>query len=262
MGGAAARLPALVLAAVVAASCAAKAPVRPSGTAAPAPDAVSHFDALTTHCAGLRTMTAELSLSGHAGDQRVGGRVIAGLERGGSVRLEGVAPFGAPLFILAARSERATLLLPRDHRVLDDAPVAQVVERLTGLALSADDLLQALGGCVGAGAAANGRQWPGGWKAVEVSGQRTVLMRQQAGAWQLTAVDAGGWQADYRLVRNGVPREVRLRSADGRVDFSAAVQQLEMNTSIDAAAFEISIPPDAEPMSLDELKSVAPLRTP
>src|SRR5262245_57541241 len=71
MGGAAARLPALVLAAVVAVSCAAKAPVRPSGTAAPAPAAVGHFDALTTHCTGLRTLTAELSLSGHAGDQRV-----------------------------------------------------------------------------------------------------------------------------------------------------------------------------------------------
>jgi hypothetical protein len=87
-------------------------------------------------------------------------------------------------------------------------------------------------------------------------------MRQQSGAWQLAAVDAGGWQADYRSVQSGVPREVRLRSADGQVDFTAAVQQLEMNTSIEPAAFEITIPPDAEPMSLDELKSVAPLRTP
>ena len=262
MAGGAGNLLLLVSASLFAASCAARTPARPSGAETPAPDAIVHFDALTSHCAGLRTMTAELSLSGHAGDQRLRGRVIAGLERGGSVRLEGVAPFGAPIFILAAKGERATLLLPRDRRVLDDAPVTQVVERLTGLALSADDLLQALAGCVGAGAAANGRQWPGGWDGVDAPGDRTVLLRQQGGAWQLAAVDAPGWRADYRAIQNGVPREVRLRSDDGQVDFTAAVQQLEMNTAIDAAAFDLAVPADATPMTLDELRSVAPLRTP
>lgn len=262
MPGAAGRLGAVAAALAVATACAAKLPPRPAGTATASSDAVSHFTALTAHCAGLRTMTVELGLSGRAGDQRLRGRIIAGLERGGSARLEGVAPFGAPLFILAARDERATLLLPRDHRVLDDTPVARVVERLTGLALGADDLLQALAGCVGAGAATNGRLWPGGWEAVEAPGGRTVLLRQQSGAWQLAGVDAPGWRADYRLVQNGVPREVRLRSGDGAVDFTAAVQQLEMNTAIDAAAFEVAIPSDAAPMTLDELRSVAPLRTP
>ena len=99
MAGAAGNLLLLVLASVFAASCAARTPARPSGAETPSPDAVRHFDALTTHCAGLRTMTAELALSGHAGDQRLRGRVIAGLERGGSVRLEGVAPFGTPIFM-------------------------------------------------------------------------------------------------------------------------------------------------------------------
>lgn len=42
----------------------------------------------------------------------------------------------------------------------------------------------------------------------------------------------------------------------------ARVQQLEVNTAIDAAAFEVAIPPDTEPMTLEELRSVAPLRTP
>jgi hypothetical protein len=262
MAGVAGRLAVLAVVGVVFASCATKVPPRPSGSAASAPEAVGHFEALTTHCAGLRTMTAELSLSGRAGDQRLRGRVLAGLERGGSLRLEGVAPFGAPLFILAARQERATLLLPRERRVLDDAPVAQVVERLTGLALSADDLLQVLAGCAGGGAATNGRTWPGGWEAVEAPGDRSLLMRRQNDGWQLVGVDAPGWHADYRAVQSGVPREVRLRSDDARVDFTATVQQLELNTSIDAAAFEVPIPADAEPMSLDELRSVAPLRTP
>ena len=31
-------------------------------------------------------------------------------------------------------------------------------------------------------------------------------------------MDGAGWRADYRVVENGFPREVRLRSEDGRVD--------------------------------------------
>ena len=46
------------------------------------------------------------------------GRAIAGFDLPGSLRLEGVAPFGPPAFILAGRDEAATLLLPRENRVL------------------------------------------------------------------------------------------------------------------------------------------------
>jgi hypothetical protein len=263
MAGAAGRLRlALVAVSVFGAACAARLPPRPAGTATPSADAAAHFAAATRHCEGLRTITAELGLSGRAGEERLRGRVITGLARGGSARLEGVAPFGAPVFILAARGERATLLLPRERRVLDDTPVAEVIGRLTGLSLGADDLLDALAGCPGAGEVANGREWPGGWAAVDAAEGRTVFLRQQSGAWQVMAIDGGGWRADYRLVQNGLPREVRLRADDGRVDLTASLQQLEVNTTIDAAAFEVAIPPGTEPMTLDELRSVAPLRTP
>ena len=78
----------------------------------------------------------------------------------------------------------------------------------------------------------------------------------------MAGVDGGGWRADYSEMLNGFPRQVRLRSADGKVDLVARVQQLEVNTSIDDAAFDVAIPPGTEPMTLDELRSVAPLRTP
>jgi hypothetical protein len=262
MAGAAGRLLIAIAAVCASSTCATRLPPRPTGPSSPSPEATAHFADATKHCAGLRTLTAELGLSGRAGDERVRGRVITGLAQGGSARLEGVAPFGAPVFILAARGERATLLLPRDRRVLDDTPVSQVIERLTGLPLGADDLLRALAGCAGSESGANGREWSSAWEAVDTADGRTVFLRQQAGAWQIAAVDGRGWRADYRAIENGFPREVRLRSEDGRVDLAASVQQLEVNTAIDAAAFDIEIPPGTEPMTLDELRSVAPLRTP
>jgi len=42
-------------------------------------------------------------MSGRAGRQKVRGRVVAGFARPASMRLEGVAPFGPPAFILVAR---------------------------------------------------------------------------------------------------------------------------------------------------------------
>ena len=45
-------------------------------------------------------------------------------------------------------TRRATLVLPREHRVLKDTGVAEVLERLTGLALGADDLRLILSGCL------------------------------------------------------------------------------------------------------------------
>jgi len=250
-------------AAIATGACAARLPPRPSGQALPASDAVELFQRATSHCQGLRTLTLELALSGHAGDQRLRGRIIAGLERGGRARLEGLAPFGAPLFILAARDERATLLLPRDRRVLNGAAVADVIERLTGLPLGADDLRDALAGCLGAGGEVDeGRQWPGGWRAVSAAGGRTAYLREEAGRWQLVAADGGRWRADYRTIVNGLPREVRLRTEDGAVDLVARVEQLEANTDIPPEAFDVTIPPDTSPMTLDDLRSVAPLRTP
>lgn len=257
-----ARLLLVALLAVASAQCAARLPARPSGTPTDAPDAADLFAKATSHCAGLKTLTAELGLSGHAGDERLRGRIIAGLQAGGSARLEGVAPFGPPVFILVSQSENATLLLPRDQRVLKSTSVSAVLERLTGLALGADDLRRALTGCLGAGAeVSEGRQWPGGWRSVRAGADQTVFLRERGGAWGVTAVDAGSWRADYADVLNAYPRTVRLRSSDDRVDLTARVQQLEVNTAIEPAAFQVSIPPDAEPMTLDELRNVAPLRT-
>ncbi|MGE3277990.1 MAG: hypothetical protein AB7O67_23000 [Vicinamibacterales bacterium] len=258
MSPARAWLAVLTAAALLAGACAARVPPRPSGASVPDPAAGEAFLQATQACRGLRTVTAELGLSGRVGETRVRGRLIAGLEAPQAVRLEAVAPFGPPVFILAARGPTGTLLLPRDHRVLDPADVAAVLERLTGLALGAADLRLLLTGCLAdTPAPTGGRRWDGGWRAVEVGDERTAYLRARDGAWELAAADVGPWTIDYAQVLNGFPRDVRVRAPG--VDVSAAVSQLQVNVPIPAEAFEVAVPEGTRPMTLDELKSVAPL---
>ena len=142
------------------------------------------------------------------------GRILTGLESGGAVRLEAVAPFGAPFFVLAGRAERATLVLPREHRVLKDTAVADVLERLTGLTLGADDLRLIVSGClVDRAEPSGGRQWSGGWRAVTIGPDRVAYLRVVNGQPVLTAADYGPWHVDYSAHASGFPRVVRVRRA-------------------------------------------------
>lgn len=252
----------LVVVTLIATACAARAPVRPTGAGTPDPTASDAFVAATKQCPGLKTMTAELRLSGRAGTETIRGTLHAGLAAPASMRVEALAPFGQPVFVLAGRDDRATLLFPRDDRVLADAAVAAVLERLTGLALGARDLRLILTGCVsGTPAADGGTAFPGGWQSVRLSESIVAYLKVQNGERLLVAVDYGNWRVDYAEQRNGFPRRVRIRSATGAVvDVSAALTELEVNTEIDDRAFEVVIPPGAIAMSLEQLGSVTQLR--
>ncbi len=248
-------------------ACAAKLPPRPVGTATPDPSAVDAFRAATASCNGFRSIEGELGLSGRAGGERVRGRVIAGLEPGGAVRLEAVAPFGAPFFILAGRDERATLVLPRERRVLQDTGVRDVLERITGLALGADDLRLVISGClVEQASPSDGRQWGADWKAVTLAPERVAYLRILNGQPVLMAADYGTWRVDYSGHLSGFPRVVRIRSSavDSRpgeagIDITARIEQLNVNTTINPRAWSVDVPSNADPMTLDELRSIAPL---
>ena len=90
-------LASLVLLAVAASACAAKAPTRPGGTPVEAPEAPQAFAAATAHCAGLRTVTATIRLAGRVGTQRVRARLLAGFAPPASLRLQLVRSLWAPL---------------------------------------------------------------------------------------------------------------------------------------------------------------------
>jgi outer membrane biogenesis lipoprotein LolB len=258
------RLLAAVIGALLLSGCAAKSPPRPVGAPTPDPTAAEAFAAAAASCDAPFRFAAEgeLSLSGRAGGERVRGRVLFGLQEGGAIRLEAPAPFGSPFFILAGRDERATLLLPREHRVLKDTAVADVLERITGLSLGADDLRLIISGClVEKAVPSNGRQWGSEWKAVTIGPDRVAYLRMQNGKAVLTAADYGPWHVDYAAQgANGVARSVRVRRAsDNAIDITARLDQFTTGGPINSRAWVVDVPADAAPMTLDELRSIAPL---
>jgi hypothetical protein len=232
----------------------------PTDPGTPLPDAAALHATVASVCLGVRTYAAELSLSGRARSERIRGRVHAGFERPDSVRLEAVV-FGSPVFILASRDGRATLLLQRERRVVQDAAPADLLDALTGVALAPPDLLAVLTGCVTkAPSATSGRLHDGGWASITLEGDARLFLRRRGDRWELRAAQREGWRFEYDEWMGGLPRRVRLQSEEQAVDLSAGVGQLEVNVGIDPAAFVLTVPPGVVPLSIEELRAAAPLR--
>jgi len=236
----------------------------PTGPTRPMPDSVRAFEEATAGCRGVRTITAELSLSGRAGSQKLRGRIIAGLERPGSMRLEGVAPFGQPVFIMVARAGRATLLLPRDGRLLADASPAAVFEALAGIPLDADDLLAILSGCLSADPRPlRGRIYGGGWSAVDLAGGVTAYLQQEGDRWRVRAGTREQLTIEYADFVGDRARRVRLRmdgnASVAKSDLTLGLSQVDTNVAIDPKAFSVLVPEGAVPLTVEELRRLGPL---
>ena len=239
----------------------------PTGPGIPRSDFAALFEEATTGCRSVRTITAELSLSGRAGAQRLRGRVQAGLTAPAAVRLEAPAPFGAPLFILAAPNERGTLLLPRDRRVVRDALVRDVLAALAGVELGAADLRALVSGCVIPDPRAQAaREYPGDWIAVDLQDAAVAWLHKQNGRWRLAAGEHAGLRVEYA---NGttagadVPRQLRVSASAASdtadVDLRISLTQVEINVPLGPEAFTLTVPPGTSPMTLDELRASGPL---
>lgn len=255
--------PVLVVFTVVLSACAPRALRLPEGPGTPFDGYAQAFATATDACRGARTLTAELGVSGEVGGNRVRGRVLAGFERPNRIRLEGVAPFGPPAFILAANDASATLLLPRGSRVLSDVPPEQILEALIGITLRPADLQAALDGCVVPDPKpVAGHAYAGGWVRVELEGGSSAYLKQQDGNWVVRAGRLPLWAIEYTRGTGRLPTEVRLRSAANGGPGShlrLTVGQVEINVAVDPAAFTVRVPKDATPITLHELRQIGPL---
>ena len=260
------RLRAAAIVLLMAAACAPpRSPALPSGAGTPFPVFQAAYDEAVKECRTARTLVAELGLSGRAGNQRLQGRIVAGFAEPSDIRLEGVV-LGRTIFILVSRTEDATLLLPRDDRIVADAAPAAIVEALAGVALTPAELRAAVAGCgLGAGTPANGRMFSEEWTAVEVGAELTYL-RRVAGRWRVGGATRGPIRIVYADFAGGRPNTIHIRSdspsggeARPVADITLRVSGLEINTTIDPRAFEIKVPPSALPLSLEELRRAGPL---
>ena len=248
---------------ILSSACAARRVALPRDAGSPLPEFRDIYASVTSACSGVRTLTAELALSGRAGGRGVRGRAIVGFARPDSMRLEGVAPFGPPAFILTAEGGTGTLLLPRDNRVLAAARPEEILGALAGVALTPADVRAILTGCVTpVPGTTGGRLHENGWASVQAAGGATLYLERAGAAWQVRAARRPGWDIEYSGWRGSFPAAVRLRSLTEAldVDLTVSVSQLETNVALDAAAFEVGVPADALPLTIEELRRAGPLR--
>jgi len=254
----------IAAAALVSASCAAPLTKLPSGPGAPAPDAREAIEEATSACRRVSTLTLEIAVRGSIGGRRARIRLSAGLARPASMRLEAVAPFGQPIFILVANEDAATLLLLRDQRVLEHGRPDAVLEAIAGVPLDASALRAVVTGCAVAPDPARARALGETWRVAPDGADEVYLRREGTAApWRLVATvhraSGAGWRAEYRDFETGLPRSIRLVSAlAGRFDVQLTLSQLDVNTPLDANAFTVRIPRTAQPISLEELRQSGP----
>jgi hypothetical protein len=248
------------------ASCAPRLVTLPSGAGSAYPDYARPYELATERCRDVRSMAAVLSISGKAGSHRLRAKLDAGFEAPARVRLEFPAP-GKPIFVYVAVGEDATLVLPREGRVLRGAPPAATLEALAGVAIGPEDLRTIVAGCgFAAGAATAGRSFGPAWLAVD-SGGATSWLQEIDGAWQMTASVRGAVEVRYADFQLGRPATIRLRAAPGRgggqastvTDLTIRLSQVDINEPLGADAFHVEVAPDATPMTLEQLREAGPL---
>jgi outer membrane lipoprotein-sorting protein len=258
------RLAVLPLAlALTIAACAPKKPVLPTGPGTPSQDYQAPLAEASADCGHVKTLTAALNLSGRAGRTKLRGRIDAGFAAPSDIRLEGVAPFGKPVFVLVSRNERATLVLPRDERVLRDAPAASIVEALAGVPLGPAELRSIVAGCgLTMTAPSAGRTYAGGWIAVD-AGETTAYLRQVEGRWRVAGATRGAITVSYADFTGSRAATVRVQttpSAGGAAaDLTLRISQLDINVPLEAEAFAYDVPKDWAPLTLEELRRAGPL---
>jgi hypothetical protein len=233
----------------------------PTGAGAPAPEGAAAWTQASEACRGVRAFSAEVRVSGKAAQQKLHSATLHGaVTSADQIYFEMPVAFGPPGFILAGTGGRATLLLPRDKRVLV-ARADDIVEALVGLKLGPRQLLAVLAGCVDQSPQISSPERFGDLLAVTTPTGRAFL-RQTAGGWRVVAASTGSLLVDFRQQSGPWPSQLRMTSAPGAapsLDVSFGLGQIDVNGQIDPSIFSPNVPADATPLTLQQLKDAGPL---
>ncbi len=247
-------------------SCASPRIILPEGPGEPFPKYAEVFAAAVSECSRVRSFEALVALRGRGQGGNVRGRIRVGFVAPGSVRLEGLAPFGAPVFLFVATPSDVTLWFVRRAQAVSGVPAADVLDRLTGIPFGPEDLRAVLTGCLVPEAEPIGGRSYGDWIAVDLARGAVAYLRPSGDEYHLVAGIRDGLTVWYDEFRRQLPRQVRVVSDDGGsqasvpvTDLTARLSQVSVNVEIPEAAFTLRIPPDVTPVSLEDLFRAPPL---
>lgn len=250
--------------AIASAGCTRAIFVPPAGPGAPAPDAGAAWASATANCRTVKSYVGALGLSGRVGRQRIlGVSVESAVTSAGEIYL-GATVSGSPVFVLAGTSERATLWLRRDNRVVT-APAADIVEALTGVRLDTTRLLAVLSGCATVAADVDGGAAAQVGRLVRVAtADGAVYLEKRKDRWTTRAAEVDGLTVEYAWSDAAYPADVWLWS-DPKVPPVAAlhlsVNDRRVNDPVPATFFRPSEGAlAAVPMTIEELRQAGPLR--
>ena len=253
---------AVLILTICSASCAPKLTKLPTGPGTLAPDIAAVLLQALTSCQRVQSLTAEIAVSGSVGGQRIRARLIGGFTAS-SMRLEAVAPFGAPLFTLVGTGNDGTLLLPRDRRVVEHGPPADVMAAVAGIPLGANDMLRTLTGCAMPDRLDSPLAIGDNWRTSAGPGGAKIYMHRDSATapWRLVTYLHGGdalrstWRADYDDFHDGLPHVIRFVSADrDRFNIQLTLSQIEINPALGPEVFRVDVPRDAERITIDDLR--------
>jgi hypothetical protein len=232
------------------AACGARFYEPPSGPASPATDGPQVLAEATQRCRDVRSFQAAMRLSGRGLPNL---NVRTGIATDGRLILEAGAT-AAPDILMAGSVNEATLLLSDGNRVVR-APAAAIVEALVGVSLSPQQLLALLTGCVARDLTATDAVAYTGIRRITTP-DATVYVEQREGAWRIVAGNVGDIRIDYRPVAAPFPARVAVRADTRDVRFTLEIQEALADRPIADTSFQLTVPPGAVPMTVDELRDM------
>jgi hypothetical protein len=216
-----------------------------------------------TNLKGLAQLQLQLPHGGGTLDN-----TVVALERFEHLRLEGIGPFGQPLFLLIAADQRFGLYLPQESRVLEGPATPEPFVRLFGFAVEPQVLPHILVGDLPF------QSWP-------PSGPMTYLADDRLYFWEGKAPPQFGryrvWIDPYRLL----PVRFEIVEASGRVALDVRYEdfrqfdgitlpyhitmtqphtehrvvwdyrEVQLNEGVSPALFQLRVPPGTERIELN-----------
>ena len=252
--------------ALVSGGCAVKLYEPPSGPGQPFAEAPTVWRDLTTRCRDAQRFVVEMHVSGWAGEGNLRQSLPnvpmhTALTRDDDIYLE-VRGLGKVYVEMAGRAGQSVFLLRQEDRVLRAAS-RDILDRLIGLRWSPRDLLNVLLGCVTTPTGGMSGTTFGTRASIELGNDARAYVHHRDGRWQLVAASRDGLLIEYREYVDAFPSIVRVSStaaSDTPLMLTFKLGQQQVNTELEPGTFTLEVPPNFLPMTLDELRSVKPLR--